>query len=160
MRFTHLAETEKLKGIISETGQIEKTVDLNDKWISLEQLIEYARSLMLQNSNTVNTVTLEYDINPYLKIGDTVNIKMPAFYVEGRFAVKDIQYTYKNKIERNWKLTLKNTDLISTYIDMFRPVERENATTSIGSVVLSEFIEENIHEIHEIEIEEKNDIKK
>lgn len=153
MRFMYSAEIDNLKGIISQSGQIEKTVDYNEKWTSLAQLISYARSLMTQNSNNVNQVSLEYDIDPDLKIGDIVEINEPNFFIQGKFAVKDIEYRYYNEIEQNWKITLKSTDLISTYIDMFRPAEQEESEDNINTVILSEFIEEKINEKHNIEID-------
>ena len=152
MKFMYSPEINKLKGVISDSGQIEKTIDFKDKWTTLNQLVSYARSLMVQNSNTVNTVQLEYDINPNLKIGDIVNIQLPSFYTEGSFAVKEINYTYTNEIEQNWKITLKSADLVSTYIDLFRPVETEETEDKIDTVILSEFIEENIKEAHTISI--------
>ena len=154
MRFMYSAEIEKLKGIISESGQIENTVDYNEKWTSLVQLISYARSLMTQNSNTVNQVTLEYDIDPELKVGDLVEINKPEFYIQGKFAVKDMSYNYYNEIEQKWTITIKSTDLISTYIDMFRPVETEQSEEKTNTVILSEFTEEIISEKHSLEVEQ------
>lgn len=154
MRFMYSAEINKLKGVISDSGQIEKTVDYNEKWSTLPQLISYARSLMTQNSNIVNQVVLEYDVNPNLKIGDIVEINTPNFYIQGKFAVKDISYTFHNEIEQNWHITLKSTDLISTYIDMFRPNEKEENADNINTVILSEFVEEEVNEIHSLELDE------
>ena len=156
MKFMYSTEIEKLKGIISETGQIEKTINYNEKWTFLTELIEYARSLIVQNSNVVNQVFLEYDKNPNLKVGDIVNIQLPSFYAEGNFAVKEIDYTYTNNIEQNWKITLKSADLISTYIDIFRPAETEEIQEKIDTVILSEFTEENIKEIHSVSINQDN----
>ena len=146
------AEINKLKGVISTSGQIEKTVDYNEKWTSLPQLINYARSLMTQNSKTVNQVTMEYDVNPNLKIGDIVEIDKPNFYIQGKFAVKDISYTFNNELQQDWQITLKSTDLISTYIDMFRPAQEQESEDNINTVILSEFVEENIKETHDIEL--------
>ena len=154
MRFMYSAEINKLKGVISDSGQIEKTVDYNEKWSTLPQLISYARSLMTQNSNIVNQVVLDYDVNPNLKIGDIVEINTPNFYIQGKFAVKDISYTFHNEIEQNWHITLKSTDLISTYIDMFRPNEKEENADNINTVILSEFVEEKVNEIHSLELDE------
>lgn len=152
MRFAYTKEIENSKGIVSDSGQIERTIDYNEKWTTLDKLVTYARSLMTQNSNIINSVELEYDKNPNLKIGDIVDIQMPSFYVSGKFAVKEKNYTYKNKIVQNWKLTLKSADLISTYIDIFRPAEKEETQDKIDTVILSEFIEESINEVHTVEI--------
>lgn len=156
MKFVYTQEIENLKGIVSDSGQIEKTIDYQEKWTTLNQLVDYARSLIVQNNNTVNTVVLEYDKNPNLNIGDIVTIQAPSFYIEGNFAVNNIDYTYTNEYKQDWKITLKNTDLVSTYIDMFRPVEKEETENKIDTVILSEFIEENIKEIHTISINEDN----
>ena len=63
---------------------------------------------MTQNSNTINQVSLEYDINPGLKIGDIVEIDEPNFYIQGKFAVKDINYSFINENEQNWQITVKS----------------------------------------------------
>lgn len=158
MKFMYSAEINKLKGIISNSGQIEKTIDYNEKWTTLQELISYARSLMVQNSNVVNQVEIKYDINPNLKIGDLVEIDYPDFYVKGKFAVKDISYTFVNELDKAWIITLKSADLISTYIDLFRPKEKEENKNIIDTVILSEFIEEQVDEKHSIEINNKNHV--
>ena len=159
MKFLYSEEIEKLKGIISKSGQIEKVVDFNEKWTTLPQLISYARSLMVQNSNIVNEAKMQCDINPNLKIGDIVEINRPNYFLAGKFAVKDIEYTYTNKIKQNWNITLKSTDLISTYLDLFRPAEVQQNEGNIDTVVLSEFTEESFKETHSIEMYESDEDK-
>lgn len=154
MRFMYSAEINKLKGIISESGQIEKTIDYQEKWTTLPQLISYARSLITQNANTINQVVLEYDKKPNLKLGDIISIDKSRFYIQGKFAVKDINYTYNNELDEKWIVTVKSSDLISSYIDLFRPEEKEENQKSIDTVILSEFVEEQINEVHSIELEQ------
>lgn len=154
MRFMYSAEINKLKGIISESGQIEKTIDYQEKWTTLPQLISYARSLITQNSNTINQVTLECDKKPNLKLGDIISIDKQGFYIQGKFAVKDINYTYNNELDEKWIVIAKSSDLISSYIDLFRPEEKEENQKSIDTVILSEFVEEQIKEVHSIELEQ------
>lgn len=154
MRFVYSAEIDALKGIISDSGQIEKMIDFNEKWISMPELIQYARSLIVQNSNVINAIKLKYDIDPKLKVGDVLNIEMPSFYSSGKFAVKDIQHNYINEINQTWIINLKSADLVSSYIDLFRPAEQQNSNTAVDTMVLSEFVEENITERFEIMITE------
>ena len=156
MKFMYTQEIENLKGIISDSGQIERTIDYNEQWTTLNNLINYGRSLIVQNSNVINSVNLEYDINPNLKIGDIVDIRMPSFFAQGNFAVKEIAYNYENKLKQNCKITLKSADLISTYIDIFRPAEQQETENKIETVILSEFIEEKVNEIHTVYINEDN----
>ena len=153
MRFMYSAEIDKLKGTISDSGQIEKTIDYNNKWTTLQQLTTYARSLMVQNSNIINQITLEYDKNPEYQIGEIINFNDEEFYLKGKYAVKSIDYTYENKIKQKWKITLKTTDLISSFIDLFRPAEKQENVETVNTVIISEFIEEEINEKHTIELD-------
>jgi len=151
MKFMHSAEINKLKGIISDSGQIEKTVDANQAWFTISELTEYARSLLVQDTNQINSVVLKYDVDPELKIGDLVKIELPAFYVKGFFAVKEIQYNYENELEQLWTITLQNSNLINNYIDMFRPAQTQETETQNESMIISEFIEERVDEVHNVE---------
>lgn len=151
MRFMYSKEINKLKGIISKTGQIEKTIDYAEKWTTLTQLITYAKSLIVQNSNIVNQVELEYDINQNLKIGDIIEINAPNYFINGKFAVQRIDYTYYNELKQIWKITLKNANILYSYIDLFRPQEVQENEDSLNSILLSEFIEEAITETHTFE---------
>lgn len=150
MKFTYSNEIEKMKGVISSSGQVEKTINYSEKWTTLPQLISYARSLMIQNDNVINKVVLRYTKNPNLEIGNIVNINKTSFFTVGNFAVKDIMYTYYNENDENWEITLKSSDLISSYIDMFRPNEQQENQKNSDGVILSEFIEEGFEEKHTI----------
>lgn len=149
MRFMHTGEIEKCKGIISDTGQVEKSINLQEKWFFLNDLTDYARSLIIQNSNIVNQVTLEYDIETGLKVGDIVQIDRPEFFVQGSFAISEISYSYISEMQQKWIFTLKNADMFTTYIDLFRKQEQEENQETVDTVILSEFIEEKISEVHE-----------
>lgn len=151
MRFSFSPEIEKLKGIVSRTGQIEKTIDLNERWFSLPELIGYARNLMVQNSKVVNELELEFDKNPQLKLGDMIDIYAPSLFAIGKFAVKNIRYKYVSKNQENWNIELGNAELMESFIDIFRAPEKQNSNTAYDSVIISEFIEEEIDEKHNIE---------
>lgn len=153
MRFMYSPEIEKLKGIISKTGIIEKTIDYNNQWTLTSELIDYAKSLMTENSKEINQVELEYDQSPNLRIGDLVKINAPEFYINGQFAVKEITHTFQNDIEQDWKIVLKNSDFNSTYIDLFRTTQSQEEENKINTIILSEFVEEEIVEKHSIEEE-------
>ena len=151
------AEINNLKGIISKSGIIEKCVDFQEKWITATQLMDYARILMTANSKTINQVDLKYDEKPSLKIGDIVEIHEPDFYIDGKFAVKEISYKYINDEDEEWNIKLKNSDLNSTYIDLFRPAQKQENESKIDTVLLGEYIEETTYEKHEISIIEEKE---
>lgn len=155
MRFMHSAEINNLKGVISDTGIIEKCIDYQEKWTTTIQLVDYARSLMSSNTKTINQVDLTFDEKPNLKIGDIVEIHEPDFYIDGKFAVKEISYKYINDENEEWNIKLKNSDLNSTYIDLFRPAQKQENESKTDTVVLSEYVEESVCERHEISIKEE-----
>ena len=150
MRFMYSAEINNLKGVISDTGIVEKCIDYQEKWTTTTQLIDYARSLMTSNTKTINQVDLTFDELPNLKIGDIVEIHEPDFYIDGKFAVKEISYKYINDENEEWNIKLKNSDLNSTYIDLFRPTQKQENESKTDTVVLSEYVEETVYEKHEI----------
>ncbi|MBP3464118.1 MAG: hypothetical protein J6K45_06545 [Clostridia bacterium] len=156
MRFMHSNEINKLKGIISNTGIIEKTIDYQEKWATTSELVEYARSLMSANSKTINQVDLESDEKLNLKIGDLVYIYEPDFFIDAKFAVKEINYVYKNLTDQTWKFVLKNSDLNSSYIDLFRSTQTQEEISKFDTVVLAEYIEENTSETHIVEVDNED----
>lgn len=156
LRFMYSNEINNLKGIISKTGIIEKTLDYQEKWTTTSELIEYARNLMVENSKTINQVELSSDVNLKIKVGDLVYINEPDFYIEGRFAVKEIEHKCKNEIDQDWKIILKNSDLNSSYIDLFRTAQTQEESSKLDTIMISEYIEEKINEIHTLEVSNEN----
>lgn len=154
MRFMDNKEIQKLKGVVSLTGQIEKTVDYVEKWATIDEITEYAKSLIIENTNTINTVNLKFDEDCQLEIGDIIKIDMPNFYIQGNFAVSSIKYTCNNEDDKEWDVTAQNADIVSSYIDIFRPIEQQTVEDTTSTLILSEYIEETIKEIHEIEVVE------
>ena len=150
LRFTHQSEIEKLKGIISDSGQIEKTVDFNEKWTTWQELSEYAKNLIIQNTNLINEVALHFTKNIDLKIGDIIEVKMSNYYTEGFFAVIEVEKIYKNDDDIEMNVIIRNSNFVSTYIDMFRPEEKEEDESQINSVVIGTYINDNIQETHSI----------
>lgn len=148
LRFIHNKEIEKLKNIISETGQIEKTVDFNEKWTTWYELTEYAKNLIVQNTNLINEIKLHFTKKIDFKIGDIINIKMKNYYTEGFFAVTEIEETFKNDEDIETDILIKNANFVGTYIDMFRPEEKEESENKLDSIIIGQFTEEGIQETH------------
>lgn len=141
-------EIERNKGIISGSGQIEKTIDVNEKWFIINELIDYAKNQIAINGNETNIVDLVYDVDPNLKIGNLVDIQLPDFLVAGKFIVTDIEETYEDV--KKWNISLRNSSCISNYIDLFREPQTQNGDTAIGDVILNSYVEEKIDEKYTI----------
>lgn len=151
MKFVFSKEIQRLKGVISDTGQIEKSIDANETWFTLQGLTNYAKTMLVENTNDINTVILEYDTDPLLNVGNIVTIDLEDFYTQGNYAVTNIKYTYKNEIEQNWQITLQNSDMLASYIDLFRPEQMQETEEQENSIIISEYADEAITEIHNVE---------
>lgn len=148
LKFMNNEEIENMRGIISDTGIVEKTIDYNEKWADETELVDYARSLLTQNTNVVNEVEIEIDKDLGLNVGDIILINKPKFYINGKFVVTDIRYTYTNELEQNWGITVKSADLLSSFIDLFRPETEQETAETVDSIMTAEYTAEGINEIH------------
>lgn len=141
-------EIEKNKGKISASGVIEKTIDMNGRWFFDTELIDEARSMMSVNSNQTNIVKLEFDYDHSLKMGNIIFLDLPNFFTQGNFIITDITYT-KSTIGK-WLITLRSSDVLENYIDLFREKQAQESDEQEFSVMFAEYIEEKINEKHEV----------
>lgn len=148
MKFINSQEIELNKGKITPSGVIEKTVDMNERWFFIDDLVTEVRSLMYNNSNQTNILTLEFDENKQLKIGDVIRVDFPNFLTQGDYIITDITYRHANV--ENWKIILRSADILENYIDLFREKEKQEINEQIDTVVISEYIEEKMNEMHEV----------
>lgn len=152
MRFLDSREVNKFKGIISNSGQVEKNIDYNEKWATVNELTEYAKSLKVENSNIINNIVIEIEDKEHdLSIGDIIEFDLESFYCKGKFAITDIYYSYKNDDDFSYRITLKKSDLVGTFIDVFRSKETQETTEdTVNTIIISEYFEENVEERHEV----------
>lgn len=151
VKFINSQEVERLKGIISDSGQIERTIDANETWFTEKSLLEYAKAYLIENKNDINTIKLTYDKNYGFKIGGLLAIDLESFYSKGNFAITEIAYSYVNEIEQKWIITAKKSNLLSSYIDLFRGQEDETSSERNESLLISQYITEGVNEIHNVE---------
>lgn len=148
MKFVNSQEIELNKGKITTSGVIEKTVDMNERWFFNDDLVSEIRSKMYNNSNQTNILSLEFDKDQNLKLGDVIKVDLPNFLAQGNYIITDIVYTY-SKVKK-WKISLRSSDILENYVDLFREKEKQEIDEQIDTVMLSDYIEEKINEIHEV----------
>lgn len=148
MKFINSQEIALNKGKITPSGVIEKTVNMNERWFFIDDLVTEVRSLMYNNSNQTNILTLEFDEDKNVKIGDMIRVELPKFLTQGDYIITDITYRHANV--ENWKIILRSADILENYIDLFREKEKQEINEQIDTVVISEYIEEKMNEIHEV----------
>ena len=148
MKLIDSLEINRNKGKISTSGIIEKTIDMNNRWFFDNELIDEVRSMMSINSNQTNIVKLELDVDYNLQIGNIIRLDLPNFFTKGDFIITDKNYS-KSNVE-NWIITLRSSDVLENYIDLFREKQEQETNEQEYSIMLSEYIEEKVNEIHEV----------
>lgn len=142
----------KMKGIISNTGIVEKTIDLNEQWKTYEELVDIANSYIRPAKSKVDKVDMELDTNYNLKIGDIVKIDKKNFMMNDNYIITDIMIN-KYGIRDTWKVTLRNSNYLDSFIDLFRTTEKAESEEKIFNEVISNYDEETIRETHEVDYE-------
>lgn len=148
MKFVNSQEIEINKGKITPSGVIEKTVDMNERWFIEDDLITEIKSLMFNNSNQTNIMALEFDEDKKLSIGDIIKVNLPRFLTIGDYIITDITYRHANV--ENWIITLRSSDVLENYIDLFREKEKQEINEQLETVTISEYLEEKINEKYEV----------
>lgn len=156
MRLINWQEIEQNGGKITTSGQIEKVLDVENGWFTVQELIDYIRNIFIINNKYTNQVILKYDKENNIEIGDRIDIDLPEYFTEGIFIVTAINESKEANNPTNYSVELRNTNLLENYIDLFRS---SSDTEEQDSQVETEYVveysgEEKIKEIHEIEMNE------
>ena len=156
MKLINWHEIEENEGKITPSGQIEKVLDVEEGWFTLDELIDYVRSTFLINNKYTNQVTLKYDKENDIQIGDRIDINLPEYFTEGTFIVTAISESKEKNNPTNYSVELRNTNLLENFIDLFRSssdIEEQDSQVEMEYVV--EYAEEEaINEIHEVNMDE------
>lgn len=156
MKLINWAEIEETEGTITPSGQIEKVLDVEEGWFTVQELIDYVRSTFLINSKYTNQITIKYDKENDIAIGDRIDINLPEYFTEGVFIVTAITESKEANNPINYSVELRNTNLLENFIDLFRSssdIEEQDSQVEMEYVV--EYSEdETINEIHEVNINE------
>ena len=156
MKLINWAEIEENEGKITPSGQIEKILDVEQGWFTIDELIDYVRSTFLINNKYTNQITLKYDKENDIVIGDRIDFNLPEYFTEGIFIVTAINESKEGNNPTNYSVELRNTNLLENFIDLFRSssdIEEQDSQVEMEYVV--EYSEDEvINEIHEINMNE------
>lgn len=142
-------EIERNKGIISQTGIVEKQIDMNEQWKTHQELLEIANSYINANTSKVEQVKLTMDVDNNLEIGDTIRINKDYFLIDDTYIITDKMVNFDNNI-KTYYYTLRNTNILESYVDLFRADEQEDNENKNVSLITSSYIEEGIKESYEV----------
>ena len=142
-------EVYKNKGIISDTGIVEKQIDMNEQWKNHNELIEIANSYIKKNTSKVEQVKLNMDVDHNLNIGDTIKINKPFFLINDTYIITDKNITFQDNYT-TWSYTLRNTNILENYVDLFRSKEQEDLNQKNYRLITSNYSDDSIKEVYEV----------
>lgn len=135
------------KGIISPTGIIELTVDMNEQWKTIPELLDIGASYIDRSSLSLDgTIELAIDRNIFT-IGDIIKINKMIF--DGNYIVTSI----KEKITKNrsqYIVTCKNTNVEGNYINLFRGKTKQEESVKTYQTYITHYTQNGIKESHEV----------
>lgn len=148
-RFFDIGEVQNKKGIVNDTGIVEKTIDMNEQWKTFQELEEIGKTNINKNLENAIEIEMQMDNNNNLSVGSIVRINRNDMLIDGDYVVTELKEAYKNN-EIEYTVTLKNANMLDNFIDIFRPETEQNNEDKIVKVVITEYIKEQISETHEV----------
>lgn len=133
--------------IISKTGIVETTIDMNESWKTIQELREIGVSYMNKNSLDLNgTIELCTDRNVF-EVGKTIYIN--KMLVNGTYIITQIKESVSNN-DIDYYITAKNANMLDNYIDVFRGEASQESSDKTYQVYITHYEEENMYERHEV----------
>ena len=148
-RMTDSIEIEKCKGIISDSGIVESTVDVNEKWFTKRELIDYCRNLISSNNNQISELEMCFDEDYGFKVGDLINVNMPRFFTKSTFIITSIQETI-DSFKKDFVIEMANSNITENYINLFRSSKTQEDDEKYDILNIVEYSNEEIVERYEV----------
>lgn len=134
------------KGIISNTGIVEITVDMNEQWKTPPELMDIGASYIKNNGLVYdNTLELKLDRNVF-KVGDVLNINKIIF--NGTYVITEVKERY-NKVS-TYTVIAKNSKITNNYLDLFRKQETQENDDKVYQTFITHYQTDSIKETHEV----------
>lgn len=150
MTFINNVEVDKCKGTVSNSGRIEKIVDLNETWRTEQELKELAVSYLKLNLTQTDELEIELDRKPDFGIGDTVYFDLEEFFTNNEYIVTDTSWNYINDDDQTWTILLRNKNYLANFIDVFRGESYNNDDEKDVNLIVVNYVNEKMFERHEL----------
>lgn len=136
------------KGVISNTGIVETTIDMNESWKTLQELREIGVSYMDKNSlKHDGELELKIDTTCNMQVGNTIKIDKLLF--KGIYIITKIQLRFVNN-HKEWMIACKNGNMLNNFIDVFRGENSQENEEKTYKVSIVHYAEEKINEVFEV----------
>lgn len=148
-KFYNDAGIESKKGIINKTGIVELTIDMNQSWKTIQELVEIGNSYLNKNNlEYADEIELQMDVNT-LNVGDLIYIN--KFMIENNYIVTEIRQTEMNG-EIEYLIKGKNANMLNNFIDIFRKEETQQSSQQTYEIYITHYNEDIITEKHKVVI--------
>lgn len=137
------------KGIISKSGVVEKQVNMNEQWKTYDEILDIANSYIKVNVSKVEQVKLNMDQDNNFEVGDTIKINKPLFLINDVYIITDKNIVFQDNYT-TWQYTLKNTNILENYVDLFRTKVEQNNTNKEFNLLTANYEEEGFAEKYEV----------
>lgn len=135
------------KNIISKTGIVECTVDMNESWKTIQELQDIGVSYMDKNGLKFDgSIEILTDRNVF-DIGETFYIDKMLF--KGIYIITQIQHTHSNN-DDDYIVICKNANLLNNFIDIFRNENGQENSDKTFQVYVTHYNQDEITESHEV----------
>ena len=147
VKFYNDKEILSKKGLISNTGIVEKTMDMNESWKTPNELKELGKSQSDKNSLNINgEIELCTDAN-VINVGDV--LKIDKIIINGKYIVTQTKEHFSNG-ESQYYITAKNSNIVDNYIDVFRGEQGQQKEEKGYYINVLHYDEDGFNEIHEV----------
>lgn len=151
--FVDSAEIANVKDKINTSGIIEKTIDMNSKYLAYDELVEYCKSVFNQNNKQTNTVNLVFrgyiddenfvNLKNSLKLTKKIHIDKENYFITANdYAITDIEYTINQNIGI-LTLSARTTNYLETFIDIFRISDEQLSENDIENIFTTFYNQDN-----------------
>lgn len=135
------------KGIISNTGIVELTVNMNEQWKTKQELKDIGISYMDKNSFKLDgEIEFKLDNNMF-KVGDIIKIDKMLF--NGKYIITQIRESF-NKGVTEYFVICKNSNITDNYINLFRSSTSQESEDKTYQINILHYNEEGIKETFEV----------
>jgi len=137
--FYDVNEINKSISLLQTTGLIEKTISVDRKFYSTEEIFEIANGNLIQANNEIGVVTLKFknenttefkDFVDTYQISKKIRINLPELLIVGEFIIIETEKKYNQNLFE-YKVTCKNINFNETFLDIYRNAETQENSEQI-----------------------------
>ena len=134
-------------GVISDTGIIETTIDMNEQWKTIPELLDIGASYIEKTDITLDSqleLKLDKDI---LNVGDKIYINKMLF--DSDYIVTSVKENNSKQVSK-YDVICKNQNIVDNYIDLFRTPTAQENEDKIYHTYITHYTQEGIKETYEV----------